>query len=316
MAALEAIDSADIRYCILRNHEEIPVDPGRDIDLIVADEELDEIERLLRPIAERFEWPVLVRCRGHHEGTSYYFLDPTPPVVRQLELHFTRVRWARLPVLTPHRILADRELQPNGLWVAPDHLVAVQRLVQFGLAGGLSSMKPTYWEWLVEYGKTNGEALNRELIGAGFSRTVSSNLLESLRAADAEELDRRLRRLRPRFVSTRLLQAPPAIIDVARLVAERLRPDRQARCGVVVSGADDPLLAAIRPMFLDVTEWDGSHEGRRSAVDTLARAGLVLLDRPPSSEELADVTVDVSGLPATAARAAITKCFADNHDLM
>jgi hypothetical protein len=206
--------------------------------------------------------------------------------------------------------------QPNGLWVAADQHVAVQRLVQFGLAGGIDSMKPAYWAWLVDYGRTNGEDLLEALDGIGFPPPVSSSLVKSLRASDANELGRLTRKLRLRFVSTRLAREPAGIKHLAQLVAERIRPDGLDRCGVVVQGADDSFVAAVRPMFLDVATWDGGQPSRRSAIGTLARAGLVLLDRPASWSGLAEVTVDVSGLPLGAARRAVVDRFVANHDLI
>lgn len=315
MAALDELESAGIEYCVLRNYDEIPVEPGRDIDLIVEDRDLDRIEPILRRIAGRYGWPSLVRCRGHHEGTSYYFVDASMTVVCQLELHFTRVRWARLPVLTPGELLAGRVRTGPGIWVASDRHVAAQRMVQYGLAGGLTSMKPDYWSSLVEFARTKSGQLLDTLEDLGLASSTASALIHLAASDDARQLEPRLLELRLWFIANRLRRRPLAIWDVAQLIRTKAFPLAQPSCGVVVHGASQEIIDSVRPLFLSVAPWNGQQGSARDIAGILAKVGLVVVD--PAVEALASVfdqaTVSVFGKTPRQARLAIFDQFASNH---
>ena len=293
VAVLAALDNAEVEYCVLRNHQQVPTEPGRDIDLIALDSALPQVERTLIPIARDEGWDPLLRCTGHHEGTSYYLLRTGSTGVQQLEFHFTRVRWAGMHILKPEAILARRIRVPNGLWTADPIQVAVQRLLQFGLSGQLQTMKDEYWIQTRAQVLESSEAIESELIDVVGKRNIS-NVIRAVTADRRQETSELIQDLRIRFLFRSALSDRDSVPSaLSRNMLRGTEHWRSARCGVVGVVPDKEsshaLKTAIAPMFLNVRIEHSeklNRQRRRSVVETVNRAGATLIVSSNTDSEL------------------------------
>lgn len=294
MRVFEAMETARIEYAVVRNHEEIPVDPGRDIDLLADPDSIPEIERILVGVKRDLGWESLVRCRGHHEGTSYYFLGPVEAGrPRQLEIHFTRIRWAGATILRPSDLVARRIKADSGIWIAtPEHAV-VQRLLQQGLSDGLEGMKEKYWDHMGEVCRASGEGVIDALTEVVGDRGLAQKCVEALARSDRAGVADLTADLQRAFLfaggGTRRLRESPEMLRY--LARKRLRSLVPPLCGVVArvdpeSGTSliDRVEGAVSHMFLESRRIDHAEVGTKAVVseaaDVVARAGIAFVTAP------------------------------------
>lgn len=326
MRILKTLDEAGIAHCVLRNHEDIPSDPGRDIDLIASDESLPAVESVVASVATEDGWDRILRCRGHHEGTSFYLIRQRDDSVVQLEMHFTRVRWAGVPILEQEQVLQSRYRDESGLWLAhPSHL-AVQRLLQFGFSGQLEGMKSGYWDELRDVVGTHCESVESELsrlLGDSPSASRITDAIANDRpAAAAQQISDR----RKSFVLRRVRARPRNATWMLHHVGGRyIEPWRPAKCGVVAVLPEgtpiEGLMAASSPLFLNMQALDDQSLNRariRKATRTVSRAGAVFVTSADPLEAARDPAWrDVSQLINTVSvekgLESIIQRFAANH---
>lgn len=326
MSFLAGLDAVGIRYCVLRNHELIPTEPGRDIDLVAPDTSLHDAESVLKRIAAEGGWRTVLRCRGHHEGTSYYLLIDDASQVTQLEIHFTRVRWAGIPIMDSDELLAERVRSGSGLWIASPTQVVVQRLLQFGLSGQLLEMKDDYWIETVGHINAYPNEVTAKL--AGYLGTRSASQVVSLGAQDDRPgVASQIVGGRAAFMM-RSLTRPRAWSGLAsksvEKVAERFGP---ARCGVVGVVRDgqtaDAIANAVSTVFTSVSVVAGTDVGIQSEsalIDRVNRVGLVLVVGCDWANILGRrrwraTAVDLRQLGLGEAVVAVTGRFAGNHQV-
>lgn len=295
MSVLESIDRAGIEYAVVRNHEQIPEEPGRDIDLMAVMDDAGEIERILERARDSFGWESLVRCHGHHEGTSYYFIGPAVGTERrdQLEIHFTRIRWAGATILSPADIVSRRIRAESGLWfAAPEHTV-VQRVLQIGLSQGFPRMKEEYWGELRELAEQHTDGVVDALADALDDRGLAGELVEVMRREDRDALAALSPRIRRQFLLAG--RGTHRVRDLPGVAATMLRKATGTRipplCGVVArvnpttpDEVIEGLRAAVGHMFLEVRVVDqGALDRDRllaEAAEVVARAGLLVVRAP------------------------------------
>lgn len=324
MTFLDALDREGIDHCILRNHEQVPVEPGRDIDLIADDRSLPRAEGILVPIAQQAGWHNLVRCTGHHEGTSYYLTRTEGTWVEQLEFHFTRIRWAGIPVLTPQDLITRRTRAPSGLWISDPIHTAIQRIMQFGLSGQVMDMKPEYWDATRRLAGSRGIELVAELEKLTGSSGISHRLIHAVAADEREEAAELLVNQRRSFVISQTLRHPIATLaGFASAVSRRAGESKPAFCGVVVATQRREvvpgLMESIDPLFLRVVRYEAEELDREAvngAKEIVKNAGAVIVT---TDEPELEVTRSSWGGTAVAVDdlssvGAVVQRFIDNHE--
>ncbi|HSJ28843.1 MAG TPA: hypothetical protein VLB67_11575 [Acidimicrobiia bacterium] len=292
MSVFDAFDRDGVGYAVVRNHDQIPIDPGRDIDLLAPRSARDAIERILSEAKDAFGWESLVRCDGHHEGTSYYFLGPLDEQgrPRQLEIHFTRIRWAGATILGPEDLIARRERSEAGIWIAAREHSVCQRLLQQGLSGALADMKDEYWAELRAASTERGEAV-AEVLGDVLGDTdLAAECVGAMAEGDRARLAQLTRPMRTAFLraggGTRRIREAPDIAAFA--FRKALRPRRPALCGVVaridpdtIDDLADALENSVAHMFLETRRIDledvGTSGVLKRAADVVSRAGLAIV---------------------------------------
>jgi hypothetical protein len=325
MAALESLDAAGISYCVLRNYEQIPTEPGHDIDLVVEARDLVAVGTILHQVSRQQAWESFLRCSGHHEGTSFYFLTNTngEGPVQQLEMHFTLVRWAKQPILRESDLLSRRVLTKEGIWVASPSDRAIQRVLQFGLSRQIWQMKDDYWSELVGYASRSGAELQNGLASVLHSRQLARQVVQHLVDGDRHRVAELMWRLRARFLLARLRRKGLILAaDLARAVLERLALRvRSARCGVigVVESADrmDEIAAMVEPMFRRTTIASGSAGSQtRKLASVVNQVGLALIPtqhRFRVSRRLRAVTCRIATPDPCGVKRGIVDQFVANH---
>lgn len=324
MVALHALDANRIGYCVLRNHETIPTEPGRDIDIIVRRADLRRVERIVESIAKSTGWQRLLRCSGHHEGTSFYLIRHESEGVVQLELHFTAVRWGGIAVFSPNEILARRVKSQTGIWIADPAQVAVQRLFQFGLSGQFSVMKDDYWEQTVSAltaATDEVHSLLREQVGGRWA----SRIVQQVQEGNRFGVGLTMRRLRVRFVMRRLIARPRALpYLVTKSLNRAWEPIRPARCGVVgvaeKNSIAEAVADAVNPLFRTVEIVEATFLDR-NRVEQLLRlvntVGAVLVIASDPERELhrrawGKTVVSLQGDSSAGIQAVVDR-FSNNH---
>lgn len=292
MAVLEAMDAARIEYVALRGHESISVEPGRDIDLVADMRFRPEIERILHEARKSLGWDCLVRCRGHHVGTSCYFVGPprdgSGP--EQLEMHFTQVRWAGATVLGTAQLIERRQRAESGVWsVAPEHLV-VQRVIQTGLSNNLGTIRDSYWDELVDICRSHTERVVSALSSVLDDEAVSRQVVAALIAEDRATTESLVPAMRRRFLLARggraRLREVPAMVGFA--LGKNRRPRRSELCGVVArvdSRTSEDVVTrlerSLSHMFVQTHHVDldavGRDEFKRQAARVVSHARLMIV---------------------------------------
>ncbi len=285
MASLAALESAGIEHCVLRNHDRLHEEPGRDVDMAAHDADISRIADVLGQVRLSFGWDHLVRCTGHHEGTSFYFLNQSGCVIEQLELHFTRVRWAGLSLVSTENLLRDRTLAANGVWVASESHMAAQRVLQFGFSGQISEMKKEYWDETFAYVSAHQQSFTLDLAEALGDEKVADRVVNSLLANDRGSVAELMRKQRAAFGLTHVLRSRESAIGVLRRLWDRVGA-ASARCGVVAITTEPEFAArvssAIDTMFLTVGVVYGPVERslRKHTARRVSKAGAAIIVTP------------------------------------
>lgn len=320
------LDARDIDYCILRNHESVHLDPGRDVDIVVAPAAVAAVRAVATEVANLQGWATVAECH-HHTGVSFYLLRPdhTTGPVTQLEIHCTKVGWAGLPVLDEGELLADRRRTASGLWVASPEHQCLQIALQRGLAQSYHTLKPQHADDLRSCTGTLGAPLEAAL-AVKMDERAARETLAAVRALPAPDHALALRRRAFVTASARRLGAARLVGAVAAAAAEKVQRRARPRCGVIVIGRGDvdELVARLHrlvgTMFLNLVRLPRTATGLRgyaTAADIVNRAGLVVIDAATQQDvaratQRWSLTLDAQADDHTLART-VSDAFVEHH---
>jgi hypothetical protein len=289
--------------------------------LVVDPSDLVRLGSAITVQAERFAWQRVVRCEGHHEGTSFYLLSSNPgEPVAQLELHATKVGWAGLPIFSEAVLLDHRVRNKDGIWVGDDLHQAAQRLIQHALAK--RSIDQDAWLTIRERSIPH-PARFRELLRQTLGEDLADSLARAVEADRPQDLHRAANALRADFIARRLRSHGLAAVGrlISRAISRVGSSRRPARCGVLaVVGTPDVangISSAVQSMFVRTEVADTrSQSSLKGIVD---RAGLVLalasdIDRFPM-RVWRSALVEAGPSVLVGINAVIDK-FVANHELM
>lgn len=115
-ALFETFESSGVKYCVLRNYENLPVDHGNDIDILIAPENYKTSYRLLLIAARKNGWLYI----GHTDYFGYHklYFSSLRPQERLLRIDVqTGSLWKGIPSAATSYILKHR-VKRNDLWIA------------------------------------------------------------------------------------------------------------------------------------------------------------------------------------------------------
>jgi len=116
-----SLEANGVRYCILRNYDDLYGDASTDVDMIVSPYSLQRFERCLRESAEHAGFHFVHAAR--YVNYSYVFWNS---IVGFLRVDFeTEVRWRFFTVLTPREVLDARRRFAEFFVPHPEHESAV-----------------------------------------------------------------------------------------------------------------------------------------------------------------------------------------------
>jgi hypothetical protein len=117
----ELLDANSIRYCIMRNYDDLFNDATSDIDFIVMEEDLTRFKETLHKAAARANQRFVQRAR--YVNYSYVFWDADSSFLR---IDFeTEVRWRPFPILPAISIMESRQRRDSFFIPHPRHESAI-----------------------------------------------------------------------------------------------------------------------------------------------------------------------------------------------
>lgn len=112
-----ALEANGVRYCILRNYDNLYADASTDVDMIVSQHSLGRFERCLRESAESSGFHFVHTAR--YVNYSHVFWHPKAGFVR---IDFeTEIRWRLFTVLTARQTLDARRRHQEFFIPHPEH---------------------------------------------------------------------------------------------------------------------------------------------------------------------------------------------------
>jgi thymidylate kinase len=156
-----SLEADGVRYCVLRNYDNIFADTTSDIDLIIEKRDLIRFKTVLRAAAAAAGQRFVHRAR--YVNYSYVFWDPQGGFIR---IDFeTELRWRIFPVLSAAVILDARQKQGDFYVPHPRH----ESAVLFGQVAWRGSLSDRYRRQLARLYADCGDARELALLyGAAF----------------------------------------------------------------------------------------------------------------------------------------------------
>ena len=274
-ACLQALNSADIPFCISRNHHEFWEDGPSDVDMLVSPGRLEEVVLCITSAACRTGYRVVARTL--FDNLCIVFHAPGAGYVR-LDLD-TAVRWQTRTLLAADVVLESR-IPRDGLPIPSPHHEALILLCQCAWSG---KAKPAYRERLATLNNTDTRV-------SGFLESQfqfdSESLTRLIAGESAAHLQLCFRRARPpqnrianslAMISRSLgrISSPPGIVICCPLLQDQLRTTTAAKLGLIFPTAkeargNDSLLQILRAVFRGGVVWADCP--RQSPAVKIARA--------------------------------------------
>jgi thymidylate kinase len=221
LALAAALDAADLRWMVLRNHHDLPDRVGHDVDLLVHPRDAARVDPVVRAVV-REQGVALLRA---HAGSEHETFDvAAADLGGRLLLHLdvqTAARHRGRLLVDAEDLLAHRR-RSGALWVPAPAMEAYALLLHAALHK--QALKPGYVERLAALRAADPWGLQR-LAGERLGAEVGQ-LLGGVRSeADLLALGRHLRRaLRRRYPANPVRQAWFRVRHGVRQARLRLRP--------------------------------------------------------------------------------------------
>ena len=259
-ACLQALNAADIPFCISRNHHEFWEDGPSDVDMIVSPGRLEEVVLGITSAACRTGYRLVARTL--FDNLCLVFHAPGAGYVR-LDLD-TAVRWQTRTLLAAEVVLESR-IPQDGLPIPSPHHEALILLCQCAWSG---KAKPAYRERLATLNNTDTRV-------SGFLESQfqfdSESLTRLIAGESAEHLRmcfRRARQPQDRIGnslaligrSLRRIYSPPGIVICCPQLQDQLRTTTAAKLELLFPTAkaargNDSIIQILRAVFRGGVVW-------------------------------------------------------------
>jgi thymidylate kinase len=221
VALARALDEAEIRWLVLRNHEDLPDAVGHDVDVLVHPQDAPRIDGLIRTVVREGGLLLLRTYRGiEHHG----FDVATPDLIGRLVLHVdvqTAARYRGRLLIDAEDLLADRR-QTAGFWTPSPGMEAYALLLHAALHKG--ELKEKYVNRLIALEAADPGALQgiaEERLGPTLGRRLAGVRTERDMLATRRQLGRAIDR---RFRSNRWRRPWFNVRSGLTMTGLRLRP--------------------------------------------------------------------------------------------
>jgi hypothetical protein len=215
-ALFRALDKEGVRYCILRNYEDFPINNiGRDVDFLINPLDLPGINRALNSI----QGTRIVGYTERHYAASYFLAGiSTAKQARALQLDFDlSLTWKGLPYLPGDSVLKAVTQRPAGnstfFVPSPVHETIISLLASLLVGGWL---KDKYLPHIRQIFTDNRSDVIAALLPQFGLKTVT-RLVDSVTGGDRTRILGCIRSLRVSLVLCNLLRRPVhSAIAIAR----------------------------------------------------------------------------------------------------
>jgi thymidylate kinase len=131
------LNRSDVVYCILKNFEQLPGQPGRDVDLWIKESDFKKCRQIMFEVAQELGWDLLaasLRLRFMNAGEYYFIKNDSPTLVCVLDISpFSH--WKGVSYLD-HRVLSKHlQTHPKGFKVAAPGLEAASLIFRGAMEG-------------------------------------------------------------------------------------------------------------------------------------------------------------------------------------
>ena len=266
-ACLQALNAADIPFCISRNHHEFWQDGPSDIDMMVSPSRLNDVSLCINSAARQTGYRLVARI--YFDNLCLVFHAPGAGYVR-LDLD-TAVRWRTRTLLAADRVLESR-IQQDGLPIpCPEHEALIV-LCQCAWSG---KAKPAYSKRLTTLTHIDARVSSFLESQFQFDRDSLTRLVAGESAEHLRMCFRRARQPQDRIRNSlslmsralRRIYSSPGIVISCPGLQDQLRTTSSAKLELLFPSAkavsgNDPIIQILRAIF---------------------RGGIVWADRPNSS---------------------------------
>lgn len=259
-ACLQALHTAEIPFCISRNHREFWEDGPSDVDMIVSPGRLGEVVLGITSAACQTGYRLVARTL--FDNLCLVFHAPGAGYVR-LDLD-TAVRWQTRTLLAADVVLESR-IPQDGLPIPSPHHEALILLCQCAWSG---KAKPTYRERLATLNNTDTRVSRFLESQFQFDRESLTRLIAGESAAHLQLCFQRARQPQDRIGnslalisrSLRRIYSPPGILIDCPHLQNQLRTTTAAKLELLfptakAAGGNDSIIQILRAVFRGGIVW-------------------------------------------------------------
>jgi thymidylate kinase len=219
----EQLEQQKLPYVVLRNYDGLPGHVGNDIDVLVADDNLDRFSTVLCKIATEEGW-CLVQHANRYGFRSFIFVPFPNGGFGGQSLKWdvwAPISWKGFTWIDSEVALSSRQVHQNGFYI-PAHGVEsatllLKELLQFG------KIKKKYLYRIQQFAQLDSESFKRVLEKA-FGVDVSKKLLTQAQNGDWSQIERSYGYLRSKLVRKAILDNPVSVLcNVYQFVVGHLK---------------------------------------------------------------------------------------------
>jgi thymidylate kinase len=200
------LNRSDVVYCILKNFEQLPEQPGRDVDLWIKESDFKKCRQIMFEVAQDLGWDLLatsLRMRFINAGEYYFIKDGNPNLVCVLDISAFS-HWKGISYLD-HRVLSKHiQTHPKGFKVAAPGLEAASLIFRGAMAGVIKDRdKPRIAECL----ESDPQGF-LDVLQEPFGLQQAGTILEAARAGDWDFLEHHMKAFQKTILKRALRRYP------------------------------------------------------------------------------------------------------------
>jgi len=207
----ERLERQKLPYIVLRNYDGLPEHVGHDIDLMVADRDLERFSRLLCETAETEGWH-LVQYTNRYGFRSFIFVPCSNGGFEQsLKWDvWAPISWKGFTWIDSEMALSSRHIHQNGFYIpAPgveSATLLLKELLQFG------KIKSKYLGRIQQFAQADSENF-KKVLEKPFGKKLANHLLIQAQRGDWRDIEKSYGFLRSTLIWKAIKHSPASVLS-------------------------------------------------------------------------------------------------------
>ncbi|MFC1994497.1 hypothetical protein ACFLVI_04445, partial [Chloroflexota bacterium] len=180
------LNQRKLTYALLRNYDGLPDQVGHDIDILVAEEEIDAFSTTLCQVAREQGWS-LALCHERHAFRSFVFaqtFDITSEKILKWDI-WAPIKWRWFTCVDSKMALQSRQLHPKGFYIISPGVEAAILLVKELLEKGQVPEK--YESRIRQFAETDPKRF-KEILEGPFGTKLVNSLITRVEEGDWNQI--------------------------------------------------------------------------------------------------------------------------------